>query len=211
MGEEQQRNKAFGTRRDRLCEELSPGTFRCDHKVKKGSPVTSTRDDSPQLNETDFRRKLLAGGSAALAMTMIGGRSASAAGLSSTELDLLKFAQRIELPLHDLYDEALQVDKGSAAWTIAADSHESFAQAIAGFAGLSANERNEDVSGRTAAMRGADRAMTAYELESIAAATHIELLGKLSDAGSAEVIASIASAESRHCVVLADVLVAEVT
>ena len=106
-------------------------------------------------------------------MTMIGGRSASAAGLSSTELDLLKFAQRIELSLHDLYDEALQVDKGSAAWTIMADSHESFAQAIAGFAGLSANERNEDVFGSyRAAMRGADRAMTAYELESIAAATH---------------------------------------
>ena len=169
--------------------------------------MTSTRDDSPQLNEPDFRRKLLAGGSAALAMTMIGGRSASAAGLPSTELDLLKFAQRIELSLHDLYDEALQVDKSSAAWTIMADSHESFAQAIAGFAGLSANERNEDVfQSYRAAMRGADRAMTAYELESIAAATHIELLGKLSDAGSAEVIASIASAESRHCVVLADVL-----
>ncbi|MGB1688086.1 MAG: hypothetical protein ACPHHT_06005, partial [Ilumatobacteraceae bacterium] len=76
--------------------------------------MTSTRDDSPQLNEPDFRRKLLAGGSAALAMTMIGGRSASAAGLPSTELDLLKFAQRIELSLHDLYDEALQVDTGSA-------------------------------------------------------------------------------------------------
>ena len=88
-----------------------------------------------------------------------------------------------------------------------ADSHESFAQAIAGFAGLSANERNEDVfQSYRAAMRGADRAMKAHELESIAAATHIELLGKLSDAGSAEVIASIASAESRHCVVLADVL-----
>ena len=39
-----------------------------------------------------------------------------------------------------------------------------------------------------------------------AAATHIDLIGKLSDSGAAEVVASIASAESRHCVVLADVL-----
>ena len=87
------------------------------------------------------------------------------------------------------------------------DSHESFAQAIAGLSGLSANERNEPVFAEYRdAMRGADRAKTAYDLESAAAATHIDLIGKLSDSGAAEVIASIASSESRHCVVLADVL-----
>ena len=66
--------------------------------------MTSTRDDSPKLTDIDLRRKLLAGGTAALALTMVGGRAASAAGLSSDELDLLKFAQGLELALHDLYD-----------------------------------------------------------------------------------------------------------
>ena len=169
--------------------------------------MTSTRDDSPQLTETDLRRKLLAGGTAALALTMVGNRRVSAAGLSSADLDLLKFAQGLELALRDLYDEALDVDQGSAAWTAMSDSHESFAQAIAGLSGLSANERNEAVFAEYRdAMRGADRAKTAYDLESAAAATHIDLIGKLSDSGAAEVVASIASAESRHCVVLADVL-----
>jgi len=169
--------------------------------------VTSTRDDSPQLTDIDLRRKLLAGGTAALALTMVGGRAASAAGLSSDELDLLKFAQGLELALHDLYDEALQIDNNSAAWTAMANSHESFAQAIAGLAGLSANERNDELfSNYRVAIRGEDRVKAAYDLESAAAATHIDLIGKLSDAGAAEVIASIAAAESRHCVVLADVL-----
>jgi hypothetical protein len=169
--------------------------------------VTSTRDDSPQFTDIDLRRKLLAGGAAALAVSMVSGRHASAAGLSSSELDLLKFAQGLELALHDLYDQALEVDKNSAAWTVMADSHESFAQAIAGLAGLSANQRNDDLFNTyREAIRGADRIKTAYDLESAAAATHIDLIGKLSDAGAAEVVASIAAAESRHCVVLADVL-----
>ncbi len=154
-----------------------------------------------------MRRKLLAGGTAALALTMVGGRAASAAGLSSSELELLKFAQGLELALHDLYDEALHIDKDSAAWTVMADSHESFAQAIAGLAGLSANERNNDLFNNFKdAIRGNDRVQTAYDLESAAAATHIDLIGKLTDSGAAEVISSIAIAESRHCVVLADVL-----
>lgn len=169
--------------------------------------MTSTRDDSPQFTDFDLRRKLLAGGTAALALTMVGGRSASAAGLSSAELDLLKFAQGLELALHDLYDEALEIDEDSAAWATMADSHESFAQAIAGLAGLSANQRNDGLfDSYRDAMRGADRVKTAYDLESAAAATHVDLIGKLIDAGAAEVVASIAAAESRHCVVLADVL-----
>lgn len=169
--------------------------------------MTSTRDDSPQLTETDLRRKLLAGGTAAIALTMVGNRRVAAAGLSPAELDLLKFAQGLELALRDLYDEALDIDKGSAAWTAMSDSHESFAQAIAGLSGLSANQRNDGLFDEYRdAMRGADRAKTAYDLESAAAATHIDLIGRLSDSGAAEVIASIASAESRHCVVLADVL-----
>jgi hypothetical protein len=88
------------------------------------------------------------------------------------------------------------------------EQHESYAQAMAGVSGASANRRYEPVfvqfrSGFSSANTAAV-ARVAYDLESAAVATHTELLGLLSEASSARLVASIISVEARHCAVLAD-------
>jgi hypothetical protein len=47
-------------------------------------------------------------------------------------------------------------------------------------------------------------ATAGYDLESAAVATHTELLGRLTNADAAKLIASVLAMEARHCAVLAD-------
>ena len=92
-----------------------------------------------------------------------------------------------------------------AVWEAMSEQHEAYAQSIAGLTGMSADSRNDEVYDALAPAFGSSAAAeAAYDLESAAAATHIEVLGLLSHRPAAELIASIISAESRHCVVLAD-------
>ena len=46
---------------------------------------------------------------------------------------------------------------------------------------------------------------SAFDLENVAAATHVELLGRVVDVNSAAAMASIAAMESRHATVLAGI------
>ena len=177
----------------------------------KGSgPVTSTRGDAPTAeDQSDSRRRLLAGGVAAVAFAAVGARSVSAARprLSTTELDLLKYAQRFELTARDLYDEAISAGASDPLWEAMSEQHEAYAHGIAGLTGLSADSRNDDLFGQLrVSFRGDGALQAAYDLESAAVATHLEVIGTLVDVDAAELIASIISAESRHCVVLADVM-----
>ena len=91
---------------------------------------------------------------------MIGGRSASAAGLSSTELifsSSLNEQSSLTTPTSSASRQGLGCLDDRP--TVTNRSPKPL-----GFAGLRVNERNEDVRVVPAAMRGADRAMTAYEL-----------------------------------------------
>jgi hypothetical protein len=177
----------------------------------KGSgSVTNSQGDAPNHDQrTDVRRRLLAGGAAAAAIAVVGGRAASAAPsvLSDAELGLLKFAQRLELTARDLYDLAMESGLDDPLLEAMSEQHEAYAQGIAGLSGLSADSRNDDLFNELSdSFVGSGALQSAYDLESAAVATHIQLLDLISDADAAGLIASIISAESRHCVVLADVL-----
>jgi len=163
--------------------------------------------DTPDTAPDGSRRRLVTAGLAAAALGVIGSRTVSAAPneLSARELELLRFAQVLELTARDLYDEAIAAVGNDPLLEAMSEQHEAYAQAIASITGLSATGRNDTVFyDRTGAFR-TDTVLAAHDLESTAAATHTELLAHITQAHAAEVIASIISAESRHCVVLADV------
>jgi hypothetical protein len=183
--------------------------------VKGPSPVTQIApgDLAPQILTS--RRSLLTAGFGAsilaTAFSALTGRSASALQPSSgieEDRELMKLAMGLELTARDLYDLAGAAGADPVVTLAMREQHESYAQALAGISGGSASTRNEAVfsqfrSGFSSADTSAV-ARVAYDLESAAVATHTELLGLLSEASSARLIASIISVEARHCAVLAD-------
>jgi len=180
--------------------------------IPKGhAPVNDTPGDAntPHSEAVADRRRLLAGGLAAAALAVVGSRSAAAAPneFTADELALLRYAQQLEMSASALYDVATASGPDSALWEPMSEQHEAYAHAIASLTGLSADSRDEGVF---AALRdgfaGADAVQAAYDLESAAVATHTELLDLVGQVNAAELIASIISAEARHCVVLADAL-----
>ncbi len=184
---------------------------RDDMTTPKGpGSVTNTQGEAPDTDQrTDVRRRLLAGGVAAAALALTGARPASAAlsNMPQAELDLLKYAQRLELTARDLYDEAISSGLDSPLLEAMSEQHEAYAHRIAGLSGLSADSRNDELFGRLRiSFRGSSALQAAYDLESAAVATHLEVIGMITDVDAAALVASIISAESRHCVVLADVL-----
>jgi hypothetical protein len=182
---------------------------------KGPSPVTHSApgDHAPQIHSS--RRSLLGAGlGASILATALSSLSSGTAGAlqPSTSVDedreLLKLAMGLELAARDLYDLAATAGADPAVTRAMREQHESYAQAIAGTTGGSARQRNDTVynqfrSGFASASTTAV-AKVAYDLESAAVATHTELLGLLSEASSARLVASIISVEARHCAVLAD-------
>jgi len=180
---------------------------------KGPSPVThiDQGDDAPDTRST--RRALLGAG---IGVSVLGAALAGAtgrAGASSVLADaddsaLLRAAMELELAARDLYDEAIAAGADPLMPRTMREQHESYAQAIAGASGFSANTRNDQVfdglSGSFATSDTQALAEVAYELESTALATHLELLGVLTDPGAVRIVASIVSIVARHCAVLAD-------
>jgi rubrerythrin len=182
---------------------------------KGPSPVTHSApgDHAPQIHTS--RRSLLGVGVGAsilaTALASLNGTNVGALQSSSgieEDRELMKLAMSLELTARDLYDQAATAGADATVTKAMREQHESYAQSLAGASGGSANGRNEAVfnqfrrgfaSSDTAAL-----ARVAYVLESAAVATHTELLGLLSEASSARLIASIISVEARHCAVLAD-------
>lgn len=173
--------------------------------------MNDTRGDAntPDHAVLDGRRRLVAGGLAAAVLAVAGARSVTAAPneFTEAELELLRFAQRLEMTASALYDVATASGPVSALWEQMSEQHEAYAHAIASVTGLSADSRNEALfDALSGSFAGDDAAQAAYDLESAAVATHTELLELVEQHRGAELIASIISAESRHCVVIADVL-----
>ena len=178
-----------------------------------------TRPDAAEPTiEVSSRRRLLGIGAAGAALAVLadqvlGGRGASASvppqQTTAADAELLRFAQGIELSIRDLYDAAIEAGAPSDVLEIMSEQHEAYAQAIAGITGSSANARNEEVFSSLEASFAvsdlAEVAQAAYDLESVAVATHTELLGLLESTDAAKLVAAVIAIEARHCTVLADV------
>ena len=151
------------------------------------------------------RRALLGAGVIGAALAAAGSRSASATtiGLSERDAALVGFAISLELTARDLYDAAIAAGAEGQVWDVMREQHESYAQRLAGIAGVSSDTRNDEVfDALVGGFRGATSA-AAFELENVAAATHTELLGVVTDENAAKAIAAIIAIESRHATVLA--------
>ncbi|MDO8364680.1 MAG: ferritin-like domain-containing protein [Actinomycetota bacterium] len=128
------------------------------------------------------------------------------------DASLLGFAQGMELAIRELFDLGLSMggwaDAQSTVVLTVREAHEAFAQALAGLLGRQAPGVADAAlvaSLRPAFSTSPNEFLTAaYELESAAVATHAELLASLQGIEGAALVASIQSAEARHCTVLAD-------
>ncbi len=123
------------------------------------------------------------------------------------DVALLEQAMLLELTARDLYLSALASDVGDLGdlVTVLAENHESYAQSIAGVAGLSAQGRNDAVFEALQPGFTADFAVPAHQLEQTAVATHTQLVGEYESQHAIELTASIIVVEARHATVLADV------
>ena len=129
---------------------------------------------------------------------------------TAADIELLAVAQTIELAIRDLYDAALAANsfEGATAEAVTAirEAHEAYAQSISGLIGADApgirsdklyNAQRSNFSGSAAAV-----AQAAADLENVASATHIDILGSLIGVDATGLIASILVVEARHATVL---------
>jgi hypothetical protein len=173
--------------------------------------VTHTAEGDAATSVNSTRRGLLGASLAGAALSLVAGRATSASTgerVNAADLELLLYAQSLELAARDLYAAAITAGSDDPMFGVLADQHEAYAQGIASFIGEPANTRDDAVyDEREAAFTAFDRAAVAtagYDLESAAVATHTELLARLENGDGAKVIASMLAMEARHCVVLAD-------
>jgi hypothetical protein len=167
--------------------------------------VTDSAVADQAASDRPSRRALLGAGVIGAALAVTGSRSASATtiGLSERDAALVGFAISLELTARDLYDAAIAAGAEGQVWDVMREQHESYAQRLAGIAGVSSNTRNDEVfDALVGGFRGATSA-AAFELENVAAATHTELLGVVTDEKAAKAMAAIIAIESRHATVLA--------
>ena len=175
--------------------------------LERTQPVTDSAVADHADSDRPTRRALFGAGVIGAALAMAGSRSASAAtnGLSESDAALVGFAISLELTARDLYDSAIEAGAEGQLWDVMREQHESYAQRLAGIAGVPTDQRNDEVFD---ALEGGFRSATsaaAFDLENVAAATHTELLGEVTDVNAAKAIAAIIATESRHATVLADV------
>jgi hypothetical protein len=169
-------------------------------------PVTDPAVADHAATDRSSRRALLGAGVLGAALALTGSQTASALsspGLSEEDKRLAAFAITLELAARDLYQAALDAGASDEAFAIIREQHEAYATRLSGLAGLSASRRNDAVYD---ALEGdfatADPIIPSRDLENAAAATHTALLGEIEDTGFAEIVAAIASMESRHSTVL---------
>jgi hypothetical protein len=125
--------------------------------------------------------------------------------LSEDDLANAQFAIGVELAARDLYQAAIDAGATGTAWAILVDQHSQYAQAVAGLTGISANTADSAVyDARVGDFQGDRPANAAYELENTLIATHATLLGQITDANVADVLASVVSMESHHAAYLAE-------
>ena len=165
--------------------------------------------DAASVHST--RRGLLGASLVGAALSLVAGRAASASTgerVSAADLELLLYAQSLELAARDLYAEAIAAGADDPMFQVLADHHEAYAQGVASFVGEPADTRDDAVFDERqtsfAASDSTSVATAGYDLENAAVATHTELLARLENVDGAKLIASVLAMEARHCVVLAD-------
>jgi hypothetical protein len=173
--------------------------------------VTHTAEGDAATSVISTRRGLLGASLAGAALSLVAGRATSASTgerVNAADLELLLFAQSLELAARDLYAAAITAGTDDPVFALLADQHEAYAQGIASFIGEPANARDDAVYDELeASFTAFDQAAVAtagYDLESAVVAIHTELLARLENADGAKVIASMLAMEARHSVVLAD-------
>lgn len=129
---------------------------------------------------------------------------------SAQDIELLGFAQTVELAARDLYRLAVDAGAGGqqqpSVAAIAAH-HDAYAQAISALIGTNAPQQRDE--GLFTALRGAfdtkaeSMALAAHDLENLLVVTHRSLLGTLDGTEGAALIASIAIIEARHSAAMA--------
>lgn len=178
---------------------------------------------SSAASPTGRRAVLAAGlgaglGAAVTLLPMLSGTAAAADGAppkkpTADDLELLGVAQRLELALRDVYDNAIGgvagwTDEQAAVMVALREAHEEFANALSSMLGTDApGERSEvafaELRVDTDGTPG-DTIVELWAVESRATATHLEVLGALVGTDGAELTAAIIAAEARHSTALAD-------
>ncbi len=144
---------------------------------------------------TTTRRALLGLGAVGAALAV--SRTVSAAP-DETDRELAGFAIGAELAASELY-----AAQDGDLWQVLADSHGAFAERLAGLSGVSADAPNETIMTTLGPVFDSDLEGAALELENTLAATHVELIGTVTDVDIAAAMASIVASESRHAAVIA--------
>ena len=126
------------------------------------------------------------------------------------DVSLLGFAQSIELATRDLYDISLGATSFDpdvrAVIATLRESHDAYAASLSAILGREAPQVANSIVKDLKDSFGGDATtvlQSAYHLESVAVATHIDILGKLQGTDGAALIASILIVEARHGTVLA--------
>ena len=184
--------------------------------------------------DSAFRRRLLGiglGGAAVSLLPWLVGRASATTTTSTTsdttpattttappkrpsdaDVELLGFAQTVEIAAFRLYEEALATDNFSdderAVIATFHDAHQAYAQSLSGFLGREAPQVLNPIYDEMLAAFSGDKATVldaAYNLESVAVATHTDIVGQLQGTDGAALIASILIVEAAHGTVLADI------
>jgi Ferritin-like domain len=126
------------------------------------------------------------------------------------DVTLLGFAQTVEIAASRLYELAVATadfdDDDKAVMATFLDAHRAYAASLSGFLGREAPQAVNPIFDEMQDSFGGDRASVldaAYNLESVAVATHTDILGQLQATDGAALIASILLVEAAHGTVLA--------
>ena len=174
-----------------------------------------------EFEQTVGRRSVIAVGVGGAAVSLLPFLADKVAAKSSAtppqrpttdDVAILGALQQIELAARDLYDKAAGLSGWSATETAVLstvrESHEAFAQSLAGLLGVDApNTVATDIvkslgGGFSSTAAGALKA--SHALESALVSTHLEALGALEGVDGATLVASIQMAEARHTTVFAE-------
>jgi hypothetical protein len=135
---------------------------------------------------------------------------------TAADVELLALAQQFEMAARALYDLALaagdsegDADEALAVFATIRENHDEYASALSALIGVAAPRVRDDATfeSMAAGFDSADAAAVAtaaYELESVAVASHLDFVGQLESAEAARVLTSLLLVESQHCTVLAD-------
>ena len=180
--------------------------------TSKGHSPVDLDSAAPATSRRGLISALGAAGLAGAAALSIA-RPASAAPNAPTDEDkvFLRQAMELELTAQALYQVAIDAGLTDIALelaTVFAENHVTYADKIAGGAGLSANTRNEEVflllEPSFATSSAETFAEVARNLENTAAATHTALLPEYVSIDAHTLTASILVVEARMATVLAD-------